>query len=258
MIEEISSAIPSVCAWLNVKAALCLFRLCICFKFNFCLRSTDPSTKYSSALIIRLYDLVQFGLSYVINANTTRNSIQDIIDNVWDQSTLPPLRSGLGIPDPQKNHIPAYLVTNIASTISKIKLEEALHSIRLSDGQPLDSQVTEVSLNELFKANLTENVTIQDFFLIGLNHSWLHLCMHTPKPEYGLHDVSRFDSCSYKGGVLVTARPINQEFAIPSPHFFRERIRMRLGFYIKRCNSGSCLDCSGQIDYKGYHFLSVR
>jgi len=284
LIQEISHAIPLVCTWPNVQAALCLLRLCICTKFNHCLRLTDPTAEYSSKLIDRLHYLVQLGLSYVIDYNTSPDAIIEISDNVWDQSTLPPKKGGLGIPDPKKMHIPAYLATCVASSMSMLRLKEAMRSINDKSDQCIDSQRTEVSLNELLICNLRENTTVQELFSkfkntynIQKDSSELifkKIAMDD-KPQAFLYsfvivdidsrirsvwsseDVTRLDSCCYEGGILITSLPIKKEFSIPSPHLFRERIRMRLGLSIKGCNAGPCLDCNGHVDENGYHLLSV-
>ncbi len=271
-----------VCSWPDVQAALCLFRLCICSKFNFFLRLTDPSAVYSTNLVDKLHRLVKLGLSFVIDVTTTKHSYTEVNDKVWQQSTLPSKRGGLSIPDPCRNHIPAYLATYIAGSLSKLQLADALGKINDNSNLAVDSQKTQVPIHELQAYSLRQNSSIQDLFSKFINtyklennnltledvavqsrpqsyltsfiHDWNEDCIRaTWSPE----DITRLDSCCHEGGIIVTTIPRNDEFAIKTAHHFRERIRMRLGLPISGCNPGLCSHCEGDVDAKGFHLLSV-
>ena len=282
LIKEISEAIPLVCAWPDVQAALCLYRLCICSKFNYFLRLTDPNADYSEVLVDKLHRLVQLGLSFLVDVTTRKDSFTEINDDVWDQSTLPPKRGGLGIQDPRRNHTPAYLATFIAGSFSKLHLEDALRKINDSEIQSPDSQRTDIPLHELFKFNIRDNDAIQRLFSKFIINFRLEkqaptledIASHAKPQSYlasFLHDsidrkirstwpsesITRLDSCCYEGGVLITALPTKTDFSILANHQFRERLQMRLGLTIKGVDPGPCVECRGSVDSKGYHLLSV-
>ena len=281
LIQEITEAVPLVCAWPDVQAALCLFRLCICAKFNYFLRLTDPTAEYSNALVEKLHRLVQLGLSFIINACTVSDSYTEINDSVWQQATLPPKSGGIGIADPRRNHIPAYLATFIAGSLSKFRLESALREINITGDEAFDSQKTEIPLHQIQQCSLRDNTPIQTLFSTLINtykleknglslekiasqekpQSYLSSFLHKSndaeiRATWSPEDITRLDSCCHEGGVLITALPTKSAFTISTENHFRERLRMRLGLSIQGSSPGKCL-CDGNVDSCGYHLLSV-
>ena len=137
-------------------------------------------------------------------------------------------------------HIPAYLATCVASSMSMLRLKEAMRSINDKSDQCFDSQRTEVSLNELLICNLRENTIVQELFSkftntykIEKNSSELifkKIAMDD-KPQPYLYsfviadiesrirsarsseDITRWDSCCHEGGIVITSLPIKKELS---------------------------------------------
>ena len=202
-------------AWPDVQAALCFFRLRICAKFKNFLRLTDPTAEYSNSLVEKLPRLVQLGLSFIINAFTVSDPYTEINYSVWQQATLPPKNGGIGMANPRRNHISAYLATFIAGSFSKFRLESALRYVKSIS--PVTE--TENSVHQIQQCILRDNTLIQTLFSTLINtyklksivFLWRKLLFRKSRSTtyldfftiWSQEDIIRLASCCHEGGVFT-------------------------------------------------------
>ena len=139
LLDPIMEAVPLVCQWSNVQAALCLFLLCINHKCNYFLRNTDPTCPQTKWLVDHINLPLKIGLAYLLqrkvdvtNVDTVQQDLDTFMsEEVWAQAVLPASMGGLGIIDPTQHHIPAYIASTIAAIRNLYDLLET-HTLLLS------------------------------------------------------------------------------------------------------------------------------
>ena len=146
LIDPITEAVPRVCQWSDVQAALCLFRLCINHKYNYFLRMTDPATDYIIEKVKDILSQLQLGLLYICQYKVDQTTAEGIMENrdlftqrTWDQACLPAKMGGLGLIDPQTHHVPAFIASQMACARNLLTLQSAHRSLNEYDISPTTS-----------------------------------------------------------------------------------------------------------------------